>query len=108
MILAIALPQTPAVDLSFAFDLANLVGHIATTYPEVSVRLLMAPDGDPLAKEDFIESATGAGADLVVFMNEQRFRPDQFDRMLNVALSPPPVLPKNADLGLIAPAPGLN
>lgn len=90
MLLALALPQSDAVDLWFAFDLANLVGHLATTFPQINVRLLVAPqgeDGSLLTKDEFAKAAMADGADLMVMLgDERRFAPQLLDKMLAVAI----------------------
>lgn len=90
MLLALALPQADVVDLWFAYDLANLIGHLATTFPQVNVRLLVSPqgeDGSMLTKEEFAKAAIETGADLMVMLgDERRFAPELLDRMLLAAI----------------------
>lgn len=90
MFLALALPQAPTVDLMFAYDLANLIGHLAVTFPQVNVRMLAAPqaeNGDLIDKQEFIDAAMSEGADLVVFIgDERRFAPELLDKMLVAAI----------------------
>lgn len=90
MLLTLALPQSEMVDLMFAYDLANLVGHLAVTFPQVNVRIIavkQAENGDLLAKDEIVQAALREGADLVVFLgDERRFGPELFDKMLLAAI----------------------
>lgn len=90
MLLALALPQSEVVDLMFAYDLANLIGHLATKFPMVNVRLYavkQAENGDLLSKEEIVDAASNSGANLVVFLgDERRFAPELLDKMLAVAI----------------------
>lgn len=90
MLLTIILPQAGTVDLMYAYDLGNLVGHLATSFPQIDVRLMadkQAETGDLLDKQEFVDAAMQAGADLVVFLgDERRFAPEILDKMLLVAI----------------------
>lgn len=90
MLLGIALPQSDVVDLMFAYDLANLIGHLSTTFPQVDVKLFAVKqeeDGTLLSKEEIVRGAMDAGANLVVFLgDERRFGPQLLDKMLVVAV----------------------
>lgn len=90
MLITIVLPQSGVVDLMFAYDLANLVGHISTAFPQVNLRLLVnkqADDGTLLDKQEFVDAAIAQGSDLVTFLgDERRFAPELMDRMLLAAI----------------------
>lgn len=90
MLLALALPQSEMVDLMFAYDLANLIGHLAVSFPVVNVKLIavkQAENGDLMEKDEIVQAALAEKADLVVFLgDERRFAPDLFDKMLLVAI----------------------
>jgi hypothetical protein len=90
MLLTIVLPQSPTVDLMYAYDLANLIGHLGVTFPQVNVRLMadkQAENGDLLDKQTFVDAAMNAGSDLVLFLgDERRFAPEILDRMLLAAI----------------------
>jgi hypothetical protein len=78
------------VDLWFAYDLANLIGHLSTAFPQINVRLLVAPqgeDGSLLSKEEFAQAAIADGADLMVMLGDsRRFAPELLDKMLVAAI----------------------
>jgi len=90
MLVALALPQSEAVDLMFAYDLGNLIGHLATTFPQINFRLIavkQAENGDLLSREEITEGALSQGADLLVFLgDERRFAPAALDQMLVAAM----------------------
>ena len=90
MLLTLVLPQSEVVDLMFAYDLANLIGHLASTFPQVNVRIMAVKqeeDGTLLDKQEFIDAATSEGADLVTFLGDnRRFGPELLDKMLVAAI----------------------
>lgn len=89
MLIALALPQVETVDLMFAFDLANLIGHLATTFPQVNVRIIAVPqaeNGDLMDKSEIARLASAEGANLVTFLGDRRFAPELLDQMLVAAI----------------------
>lgn len=83
--IALCIPGLGTVPAVFAHDLARITGHVASTYPNVNVRLLAAAEEEPSpeVRDALVNAAQEWGADICIFPNpDNRMPADAFDPLI--------------------------